>query len=356
MHRFWDTIIEPVLGALQPETIVEVGSANGANTRSLLEYCQRHGAKLHVIDPLPQYDVAAWQVQYGEHLVFHKALSLDALPAIDRFDAVLLDGDHNWYTVFNELKVIEERSKASSRRFPLVMLHDIGWPYGRRDGYYDPDRIPDEYRKPFKQKGMMRGSPELLEDGGFNSNFANALSENGPRNGILTAVEDFLEQTEQEIELIQLPGLHGLGILVPSQLKEQNTKLASFLDVLKMSPTVVRYIELLEEARLGAVIDRQQSRARLETQLMKVRTQLEKVKSQLEKENEALQARGERLEQRVIQLTDRLQARGERLEQRVIQLTDRNQHLLRQLQDIHSSRSWRVLNTLNSIWARVSGR
>jgi hypothetical protein len=338
MHRFWDTIIEPVLGALQPETIVEVGSHHGDNTRSLLEYCQRHGAKLHVIDPLPQYDVAAWQEQYGEHLVFHKALSLDALPTIDRFDAVLLDGDHNWYTVFNELKVIEERSKASSRRFPLVMLHDIGWPYGRRDGYYDPDSIPDEYRKPFKQKGMMPGSTELLEDGGFNSNFANALSENDPRNGILTAVEDFLEQTEQAIELIQLPGLHGLGILVPSQLKEQNMNLASFLDALKPSPTVVRYFELLEEARLGVVIDRQDSRARLETQLEKVETQLEEVKSRLEKENETLQTR------------------GEQLEQRVLQLTDRNQHLMQQLQDIQSSRSWRALNTLNSIWVRVSGR
>jgi hypothetical protein len=338
MHRFWDTIIEPALEALQPETIVEVGSAEGANTRNLLEYCQRHGAKLHVIDPLPQYDVAAWQEQYGEHLIFHKALSLDALPAIERFDAVLLDGDHNWYTIFNELKLIEERSKASSRPFPLVMLHDIGWPYGRRDGYYNPDSIPDEYRKPFKQKGMMPGSTELVEDGGFNSNFANALSENDPRNGILTAVEDFLEQTEQAIELIQLPGLHGLGILVSSQLKEANAKLATFLDGFKFSPTVVRYVELIEEARLGVVIDRRESRARLETQLEKVKTQLEEVKGRLDKENEALQTR------------------GERLEQWVLQLTDQNQHLMQQLQDVQNSKTWRVLNTLNSIWVRLSGR
>jgi hypothetical protein len=338
MHRFWDTIIEPVLEALQPETIVEVGSKDGANTRNLLEYCQRHGARLHVIDPLPQYDVAAWQEQYGEHLIFHKALSLDALPAIDRFDAVLLDGDHNWYTVFNELKLIEERCEASSRPLPLVMLHDVGWPYGRRDGYYNPDTIPDEYRKPFEQKGMLPGSTELIENAGFNWDSANALSENDPRNGILTAVEDFLEETEQAIELIQLPGLHGFGILVPSQLKEQNTKLTRFLDVLKLSPTVVRYVELIEEARLGVVIDRQESRARLETQLEEVKTQLEEVKTQLEKENETLQTR------------------GERLEQRVLRLTDRNQHLMQQLQDIQSSKSWRALNTLNSIWARVLGR
>jgi hypothetical protein len=351
MHRFWDTIIEPVLEALQPETIVEVGSDYGTNTRNLLEYCRRHGAKLHVIDPLPRYDVAAWQEQYGEHLIFHRALSLDALPAIDRFDAVLLDGDHNWYTVFNELKLIEERSKASSRPFPLVMLHDIGWPYGRRDGYYNPDSIPDEYRKPFKQKGMMPGSTELVEDGGFNSNFANALSENDPRNGILTAVEDFLEETEQAMELVQIPGLHGFGILVPSQLKKSNTKLARFLDEFKLSPTVVRYVELIEEARLGAVIDRHATHARLhrgkkrETRLEKEKTRLEKEKTRLEKEKTQLEKENEAL-----------QTRGERSEQKVLELTDRNQHLMQQLQDIQSSKSWRALNALGSIWVRVLGR
>jgi hypothetical protein len=355
MNRFWDTIIEPVLEALQPETIVEVGSDSGTNTRNLLEYCQRHGAELHVIDPLPQFDVAAWQEQYGEHLTFHKALSLDALPAIDRFDAVLLDGDHNWYTIFNELKLIEERSKASSRPFPLVMLHDIGWPYGRRDGYYNPDSIPDEYRKPFKRKGMMPGSTELVEDGGFNSNFANALSENDRGNGILTAVEDFLEQTEQAIELIQLPGLHGLGILVSSQLKEQNTKLATFLDALQLSPTVVRYVELIEGARLEAVIDRHEIHVRfrrVKTQLEKVKTQLEKVKTQLEKVKTQLEEVKTRLENE----NEALQTRGERLEQRVLQLTDRNQNLMQQLQDIQNSKGWRALNTLSSIWARVWGR
>ena len=61
MRRFWDTIIEPVLEALQPQRIVEIGSDRGFNTRNLLEYWQRSDAKLHVIDPLPKRDVAAWQ-------------------------------------------------------------------------------------------------------------------------------------------------------------------------------------------------------------------------------------------------------------------------------------------------------
>ena len=111
LKRFWDIVIEPVAEILQPETIIEVGSDHGDNTRNLLEFCEENDATLHVIDPLPKYEVSEWQERYGDRLVFHRALSLEALPAIDRMDLVLIDGDHNWYTVFNELKLIEQRCK-----------------------------------------------------------------------------------------------------------------------------------------------------------------------------------------------------------------------------------------------------
>ena len=38
MRRFWGTVIEPVLEALQPRSIVETASDRGFNTRTLLEY------------------------------------------------------------------------------------------------------------------------------------------------------------------------------------------------------------------------------------------------------------------------------------------------------------------------------
>jgi len=298
VYRFYDTITRPILEALQPETIVEIGSDYGPNTRRLLEFCRHHDARLHVIDPLPKYDVAAWKEQYGEHLIFHGTQSLDALPEIDRFDAVVIDGDHNWYTVFNELKLIEERSRASSQPFPLVMLHDIGWPYGRRDGYYNPDSIPDEHLKPYERKGMRPGSAELVEEDGLNPTFPNATSENDSRNGVLTAVEDFLEETEQVIELIRLPGLHGLGILVPSPLKKQNAELVALLEALDLPPALARYVGLIEDARIEAEIERQEKKA----------------------------------------------------------LAQENQRLKQQLQDIQNSRSWRLLTRLGLVKARILGR
>ena len=254
MQRFWETVIEPVLDAVQPQIIVEIGSDQGGNTINLLKFCGRTGATLHVIDPAPKYDVAKWQDEHDEHLVFHEDLSLNALPSIEDFDVVLIDGDHNWYTVFNELQTIERLCDERAREFPLVLLHDIGWPYGRRDLYYDPDSVPKEYRKPHEKKGMLPGVPDLVEEGGMNYHLNNALRENETKSGVLTAVEDFLGASPHELELLELPGIHGLGILTPLPLKQKNPDLARLLGEMDFSPFVVRYVSGVESARLDLQI------------------------------------------------------------------------------------------------------
>ena len=38
---------------------------------------------------------------------------------------------------------------------PLLMLHDIGWPLARRDGYYAPERIPAEHRQPLARNVFL---------------------------------------------------------------------------------------------------------------------------------------------------------------------------------------------------------
>jgi hypothetical protein len=257
MQRFWETVIGPVLDAVQPKIIVEIGSDQGGNTVNLVEYCERTGATLHVIDPAPKYDPSKWQDEHDEHLVFHKDLSLNALPSIGDFDVVLIDGDHNWYTVFNELRTIERLCEEREREFPLVLLHDIGWPYGRRDLYYDPDSIPEEHRNPHEKKGMLPGKPDLAEEGGMNSHLNNALHENGSENGVLTAVEDFLGASRFELDLLKLPGIHGLGILTPLPLKQKYPNLERLLGEMDFSPFFVRYVDAIERARLELQIDQQ---------------------------------------------------------------------------------------------------
>ena len=133
MYRFFEPIIEPILDRLEPKVVVEIGSDQGLNTRNLIHFCRRNGAELHVIDPLPKYEVDSWVAEYPEGIVFHRALSLDVLESIESPDVVLIDGDHNWHTVFHELEALARSAGDEPERFPLVMLHDVGWPYGRRD-------------------------------------------------------------------------------------------------------------------------------------------------------------------------------------------------------------------------------
>ncbi len=79
---------------------------------------------------------------------------------------MFLDGDHNWYTVFHELRLIEEHCQRNERLFPLVLLHDLGWPYGRRDLYYNPETIPAEYRQPYARAPSARESRSSSGKGG----------------------------------------------------------------------------------------------------------------------------------------------------------------------------------------------
>ena len=250
MHRFWDTIIEPVLFILQPKTIVEIGAETGNNTSKLLEFCKQNDAKLHTIDPQPKFDVAEWKTRHGEHFVFHQSLSLNAIHKINKFDVVIIDGDHNWYTVLKELKLIEKHCKDIQQSFPLVMIHDIGWPYGRRDMYYNPENIPDAFRKPFKQQGMYPGSAELLDEGGINPQIFNAIYENTLQNGVLTAVEDFLKETDEKLEFINIPGLNGIGIIISSEMKGMDKELLKFFKEIEIGMVARSHIEKVETERI----------------------------------------------------------------------------------------------------------
>lgn len=249
MLAFWPEIVGPLLRALEPKHLVEIGSEAGRTTRLLLEFARERGAVVHAVDPGPVFDVAAWQKEFGEHFVFHRLPSLVALCALERFDVVLIDGDHNWFTVFNELKLLESRSLEVGQGLPLILLHDVAWPYGRRDLYYAPDAIPAEYRQPWAKKGMSPHHAELLEQGGFNARMCNALREGGPRNGVLTAVEDYLAQTMFKFRLVVVPAVFGLGILLPEPLAAQKPELARRIEPWAV-PEVSRFINRMEMARL----------------------------------------------------------------------------------------------------------
>src|SRR6188474_1408531 len=92
-------VIAPLLAAAEPDLVIEIGVYRGAITKLALRTTADRGAAVHAIDPAPQddFDLAGLQREFGERFVFHRGLSLEALPEIRGADAVLIDGDHNWY-------------------------------------------------------------------------------------------------------------------------------------------------------------------------------------------------------------------------------------------------------------------
>lgn len=222
MIRFWEKVIKPIFIKYEPREVVEIGfHLSGHTTIKLLEYCKMMNGKLTVIDLKPAFNTYAYELVFADELVIHKKHSLKALPDLQSMDAVLIDGDHNWYTVHHELMIIEQLAKVRGS-FPIVILHDTEWPYGRRDCYYYPDYIPAEFQKPYAKKGMSAESSKLLESGGVNTDLNNALYENGEQNGVLTAIEDFLSKSAFSLSFHRLNSNNGLGIISPKDEHQDN--------------------------------------------------------------------------------------------------------------------------------------
>jgi cephalosporin hydroxylase len=213
MRTFVRHYIAPLARKSRWKSVCEIGSRTGASADHLLKLPL---TSYTIVDPCIDQDLDAKYAGDARVQVI-KSNSLDALTSNQRiapasgFDCILIDGDHNWYTVFNELRLIREGALVRPGGF--IFLHDIDWPYGRRDLYYQPDTIPAEFRHPFAQKGMIRGRSALADVGGLNSACMNALVEGGPKNGVLTAIEDFLAQFPQDYRFFQIHYQYGLGVL-----------------------------------------------------------------------------------------------------------------------------------------------
>ncbi len=169
-------------------------------------------------------------------------------------DVALIDGDHNWYTVFTELSLLADVARQADALMPVVILHDVAWPYGRRDLYYDPSNIPEEHRQPWAREGMRRGKPELLPRGGLNSNLANAVLEGGPRNGVMTAIEDFIAAHDKSVRLVVLPIFFGLAIVVEEARLAVQPSLAAALERLESSEGKDMLLGLSEDIRLDSLM------------------------------------------------------------------------------------------------------
>ncbi|HXS34981.1 MAG TPA: glycosyltransferase [Solirubrobacterales bacterium] len=211
MRVLWPTVVVPLLDALRPSTIVEFG--DDARFTAMLE--------------------AAAAVFEGS--VEQRG---DSLPGdLSAAELALIHGEPNWYSVTDRLDQLAAMSGNSDAPFPVTLVHGIDWPTGRRDAYPNPSAIPIDARQPHRgADGMER-----------------ALDRHDLRNGVLTAVEDFLDRYEGDaVDAIHVPGLGGVAILVSQRrLKGKGSRpLAQLIAGWRLSPLVLEQIATIEGERV----------------------------------------------------------------------------------------------------------
>ncbi len=234
----------------KPKNIVEIGSEYGGSTKVLLDYAKNNGAHVYIIDPFPYVDLAIVLKEFDGHYTHIKELSLDVLPKLKDIDMCFIDGDHNYYTVFNELNCLIPRNPGI-----WIFLHDVKWPCRYRDMYYNPDTIPTEHLKDFNYSNSINENNEIDKRGGFTGvgKFAFANQYGGKNNGVKKAIDNFLLENSDyyynEIEPVM-----GLGLIVPKYNKEYSIEILEpyqnhLMKTLEKNriELYVRYLQLISE-------------------------------------------------------------------------------------------------------------
>ena len=186
-------ILPIILNRFKVNKVILCGLSDGEMLNQIWEYCNVNDSSYTAIDLENNFEFES----------INDDNVLDVLHDLMDYDAIFLDGDPNWYTVYNELNIINRNNKA----FPLVFICNNIFPHKRKDSYKDPNIIPKEFRNEFSKEFEVGNI--ILED-----NFYHAIDENTPKNGVLTAIEDFLNENVS-IGLMDIKFLNGLTILYP---------------------------------------------------------------------------------------------------------------------------------------------
>src|SRR5881275_3325174 len=108
----FNEILFPCLDAVSASTVVEIGAFRGEFTGELLDWAEDAAATITAVEPMPPPELLELARQRPKLKLVeqesHQALVRMPLP-----DVVIIDGDHNYYTVSEELRLIAEKAEGS---------------------------------------------------------------------------------------------------------------------------------------------------------------------------------------------------------------------------------------------------
>jgi hypothetical protein len=168
----------------------------------------------------------------------------------------------------------------------------VRWPHARRDAYYAPEAIPDEERHPMESGPVFPGISGLAPGGLPYKNVA--AEEGGPRNGVLTALDDFLAERE-DLTVAIVPAFFGLGIVWPSA-AAWSGEMTALLEPWDRAP----WLERLEQHRVYNL-------ARFYRESMKLQDEIERLREANRLKAEMLERLGQ---SRAFRIAERLHRLG----------------------------------------------
>ncbi len=193
MFNFYDVDIIPfILKEFKVKKVVLTDLYDGKIYGELLNYANNNNLSIITINSNKNIES-----DYND-------IALNILPTLNDYEAIFINDDPNWYTIFNELNII----KKNNKEFPLVFICNNIFPHKKRDSYKNPDVIPDEFKNEFSRQLF------LSDDIKIKDNFYHAIKENTPKNGVLTAIDDFLE-INKSIGIMDIKFIDGITILYP---------------------------------------------------------------------------------------------------------------------------------------------
>ena len=193
--------ILPYLEEKKPKKILEIGVYDGGATIQILEYCKKNDCQLVSIEPIewrgnipeeikkpydnfnskilgksikPSYVEKIFELNLDKNWQCLKTTALDFFKSkkFNNFDISLWDGDHNYYSLFNELKYLHRKSKKDD----LIFVQGVE-KWNRKDQYYSKDLIPLEFI-------------------------------HGKKQGLISAIKDFIKVTSKTRYFRSIPFLH----------------------------------------------------------------------------------------------------------------------------------------------------
>lgn len=210
MNQLWNIVLHPIIRAINPDYIVEIGSINGIMTKNILDYCKTNNTHLTKVDNSHAFDTDNFKEKYEDKFEIFTKQSVNRLALLEGHDLVIIYGDSNSYKSYHELKIIEKSFK--NKKFPIVFLLCANSHQVKRNIYTDSENELNIKEQINKQLGDYSTQKKLLNENRFNSGFYDPVHDN-QQSDFITALENFVKESDREFTFKIINKDFGLAIL-----------------------------------------------------------------------------------------------------------------------------------------------